>query len=104
MNGAPAGPGDRPGDREGRQDVDLAVVELVVELAHALRMRVVAEWVETEGQCRQLRELRCDSGQGWYFAAPVEAEAVPALVVSPPWADGWTPDPRPARRGELRGS
>ncbi len=104
VNGAPAGPGDRPGTGRGRYDVDLAVVELVVELAHALRMRVVAEWVETEQQCRQLRDLRCDIGQGFHFAPPVAAPAVPDLVLSPPWQDGW-PTSAPARpRREVRSS
>lgn len=67
-------------------------------------MRVVAEWVETAAQCHQLRELQCDSGQGWHFAPPVGADAVPDPVLSPPWLDGWIPDGTPTGRSRLRGS
>jgi len=66
-------------------DVDIEIVGILVQLAHALGMSVVAESVETVGQRRQLRELGCDTAQGWLFAPSVPAGAVRDLVASPPW-------------------
>jgi diguanylate cyclase len=55
-----------------------AVVHAIVRLAHALGLRVVAEGVETAEQRDTLRELGCDELQGYYFARPVPAQALPA--------------------------
>jgi EAL domain-containing protein (putative c-di-GMP-specific phosphodiesterase class I) len=43
-------------------------------------MRIVAEGVETDTQLAMLRELGCDECQGYLFARPVDAAAVPALL------------------------
>jgi EAL domain-containing protein (putative c-di-GMP-specific phosphodiesterase class I) len=43
-------------------------------------MRTVAEGVETAVQLAMLRELGCDQYQGYLFAPPLEAAAVPALL------------------------
>jgi EAL domain-containing protein (putative c-di-GMP-specific phosphodiesterase class I) len=53
-----------------------------VALGHGLRMRIVAEGVETEAQLAMLRELGCDELQGYLFARPLEASAVPALLLN----------------------
>lgn len=53
-----------------------AIVKAVVQLAHALRMQVVAEGVETEAQRRALADLGCDLLQGFFFARPMAAEAL----------------------------
>jgi diguanylate cyclase (GGDEF)-like protein len=50
-----------------------AVVEAVVDLAHALELSVVAEGVETEGQREILVRLGCDELQGFLFARPMPA-------------------------------
>ena len=54
-----------------------AVLEAVVGLAHALRMEVVAEGVETADQHAALVRLGCDILQGYLIARPMPAEAVP---------------------------
>ncbi|WP_374403057.1 putative bifunctional diguanylate cyclase/phosphodiesterase [Niveibacterium sp.] len=54
-----------------------AVLEAVVRLAHALRMEVVAEGVETADQQAALIRLGCDILQGYLIARPMPAEAVP---------------------------
>lgn len=46
----------------------------IVNLAHSLGMRVVAEGIETVGQYSQLMELGCEEGQGFFFARPLPAE------------------------------
>ncbi len=45
-----------------------AVIQAIVTLAHTLRVEVVAEGIETEGQLTQLQALDCDCAQGYYFA------------------------------------
>jgi diguanylate cyclase (GGDEF)-like protein len=59
---------------------DRAVVEGLIAMAHALDMRVVAEGVEKPEQWKVLRELNCDRAQGYLFARPVPAAALPAAV------------------------
>ena len=47
----------------------------IITMAHALGMRVVAEGVETVGQVKVLRALRCDEIQGFYVSQPLPAGA-----------------------------
>ena len=54
----------------------LTIVEAIVEMAHALDYRVVAEGIETETQRDLLRELGCEFGQGYLFAKPLGASEV----------------------------
>lgn len=49
-----------------------AVVETIVNLAHALNMSVVAEGIETEEQLHDLEEMGCDLGQGFLFHKPLD--------------------------------
>jgi diguanylate cyclase (GGDEF)-like protein len=49
----------------------LALVSTMVNLAHALELRIVAEGVETEDQARLLRLLGCDEMQGYLFSRPL---------------------------------
>ena len=64
-------------------DGDLLAV--LVQLAHVLGLSVTAESVETAAQFTRLRELGCDTGQGWYFAPALPAEQIPALLHAPTW-------------------
>ncbi|TLS52105.1 EAL domain-containing protein [Paenibacillus antri] len=56
-------------------------VQAIVSLAQSLRMTVVAEGVETEGQLSKLRALHCDEFQGYLFCPPVEAADFEAFLV-----------------------
>jgi diguanylate cyclase (GGDEF)-like protein len=58
-----------------------AIVRAIVALGHGLNMRIVAEGVETDIQLALLRELGCDEFQGYLFARPLDAAAVPALLM-----------------------
>jgi len=52
----------------------MALASGIVTLAHALRLNVVAEGVETEEQSRLLRTLSCDEIQGYLIGKPVPAD------------------------------
>jgi EAL domain-containing protein (putative c-di-GMP-specific phosphodiesterase class I) len=60
-------------------DEDKAIVQMVIDLAHTLGMKVVAEGVESEGQAALLEEMGCDMVQGFHFARPLPPEAVPEV-------------------------
>jgi diguanylate cyclase (GGDEF)-like protein/PAS domain S-box-containing protein len=51
----------------------LSLVSTIINLAHSLKLNVVAEGVETEEQARLLRLLGCDEMQGFLFSKPVPA-------------------------------
>ncbi|MHB1174269.1 MAG: EAL domain-containing protein [Sulfuriferula sp.] len=55
---------------------DLSIVSTIISLAHSLKMRVVAEGVETGEQARLLRLLKCDEIQGFLFSPAVSAEQI----------------------------
>jgi diguanylate cyclase (GGDEF)-like protein len=59
----------------------MTLVSTIISLAHSLRLKVVAEGVETEDQAKFLRLLRCDEMQGYLFSKPVPAEALVALLL-----------------------
>ena len=52
----------------------LALVSTITNLAHSLKLKVVAEGVETEEQSRLLRVLGCDEMQGFLTGRPVPAD------------------------------
>ena len=55
---------------------DAALVMAVVTLGHNLRLKVIAEGIETEDQLKFLRLLRCDRGQGYLFGKPAPAAPI----------------------------
>jgi EAL domain-containing protein (putative c-di-GMP-specific phosphodiesterase class I) len=61
---------------------DTSIVTTIVSLALALRLKVVAEGVETEEQAHLLRLLRCDQMQGYLFSPPQAKDKVEAMLRS----------------------
>ncbi|PPD45381.1 MAG: hypothetical protein CTY15_04735 [Methylocystis sp.] len=59
---------------------DRAIAEAVISLGHALKLRVVAEGVETEAQEAFLNERGCDEMQGYLLSRPLEADALLSFV------------------------
>jgi diguanylate cyclase (GGDEF)-like protein/PAS domain S-box-containing protein len=53
---------------------DAAIATAIISLAHNLRMKVIAEGIETEGQRQLLEREHCDEGQGYLFSRPVPAD------------------------------
>jgi EAL domain-containing protein (putative c-di-GMP-specific phosphodiesterase class I) len=73
----------------------LALVSTIISLAHSLKLKVVAEGVETEEQSSLLRLLDCDEMQGYLFSKPLPVEiferkylTLPRSVTPPPSYNG----------------
>jgi EAL domain-containing protein (putative c-di-GMP-specific phosphodiesterase class I) len=61
---------------------DMAITKGIIALGHSLRLKVVAEGVETREQQDFLRSNDCDEMQGFLFSKPLPAEDVTALLKS----------------------
>jgi EAL domain-containing protein (putative c-di-GMP-specific phosphodiesterase class I) len=66
----------------------LALVSTIITLAHSLKLKVVAEGVETEEQSRLLRLLKCDEFQGYLFSKPVPREILETRFLARPGQAG----------------
>ena len=63
----------------GNQD-DATIAQAIITMAHALRLKVVAEGVETRAQLEFLTANGCDEIQGYYFSRPLPAEQCTQLL------------------------
>ncbi|MCL6488436.1 MAG: EAL domain-containing protein [Alicyclobacillus mali] len=59
-----------------------ALVASIVDIAHNLGMRCVAEGIETKEQLSVIEALGCDEAQGFYFARPVPPSDLEALSIT----------------------
>jgi diguanylate cyclase (GGDEF)-like protein/PAS domain S-box-containing protein len=59
-----------------------ALTAAIIELAGILRLRPVAEGIERADQLEKLLALRCDLGQGFYFAKPLALEGIDELLTA----------------------
>ncbi|HVF07129.1 MAG TPA: EAL domain-containing protein, partial [Actinomycetota bacterium] len=57
-----------------------ALTEAVIKLAGILHLRPVAEGIERADQLERLLELRCDLGQGYFFAKPLPTDELAELL------------------------
>ena len=60
------------------------IVQAIVNLGKNLEMELIAEGIENVIQLRMLQTLKCEYGQGYYFAKPLEPEEVERLIATPP--------------------
>ncbi|MCP5416693.1 MAG: EAL domain-containing protein [Chromatiaceae bacterium] len=63
-------------------DRDMALLGNIIDMAHVLGCRVVAEGVEEFAHIEKLQLLNCDCLQGYYFSHPVEAARIPEFARS----------------------
>lgn len=59
---------------------DAAIVRAIVSLAHAMKLEVIAEGVETEDQLAFLRAEKCERMQGYLFSRPLAPEGLEDLL------------------------
>lgn len=64
----------------GKSSEDNAMVKTVIDIAHNLRLNVVAEGIETKEQFDFLYENRCAEGQGYLFSPPVTGEEIKKII------------------------
>ncbi len=60
------------------------IVRTIINLAHHLKMEVIAEGVETAEQLKILCELGCEWGQGYFFSRPLDGEQALNLLTHEP--------------------
>jgi EAL domain-containing protein (putative c-di-GMP-specific phosphodiesterase class I) len=63
-----------------RRSEDASIVRAIISLAHSLRLKVIAEGVETSEQLELLADLGCDQYQGFYFSPALSADKFIELV------------------------
>jgi diguanylate cyclase (GGDEF)-like protein len=61
---------------------DAALVMAIITLAHNLKLKVIAEGIETEEQKTFLRLLRCDEGQGYLFGKPMPPDVFASTLTA----------------------
>ena len=61
---------------------DVVIVKSIVDLAHNLGLRVVAEGVENESQLEMLRDMGCDCAQGYLFSRPISSDEMEARLAN----------------------
>lgn len=69
---------------------DAAIVRAIISMARSLKLRVIAEGVETDDVARFLDIYHCDEAQGFLYARPMPGEAIPQWLAS--WRAGGADD------------
>ncbi len=60
----------------------MAIIKTIITLAKSLGMSIIAEGIESAQQKLLLQSLRCESGQGNFFSAPLDSSAASALCIN----------------------
>jgi EAL domain-containing protein (putative c-di-GMP-specific phosphodiesterase class I) len=63
---------------------DEMIVRSIVDLGHNLGLKLVAEGVEDAASAERLLASGCESAQGYHFARPIPASALPAWLAGQP--------------------
>jgi len=77
----------------GQSANDAAINAAIINMARSLRLRVVAEGVETEAELNALKRLSCDEIQGYLYSHPLPADQAGAVLRDPPVLPGFASRP-----------
>lgn len=69
-----------------KSENDAVIVRSIIDLAHNIGMRVIAEGIEDEPTFNALVKLGCDAGQGYYFGKPMPSEEFDGWLKQSPWS------------------
>ncbi|UVM59336.1 EAL domain-containing protein [Pseudomonas sp. B21-010] len=67
---------------------DKTIVRAIIQMAHALNLRTIAEGVEDEATLACLQQLECDEVQGYLIAKPMQEEQLATFIRE--YSNGWT--------------
>lgn len=67
-------------DKVTENSIESHITKAIISLAHDLKLRIVAEGIETVEQLAFLKENYCDEGQGYYFSKPLYADEIENLL------------------------
>jgi len=71
--------------RMDEEEGDAVIVRSIIDLAHNLGLKAVAEGVETGAVWSRLQSLGCDIGQGYFFARPIPVEVLSQWMRTSAW-------------------
>ncbi|MEH1889408.1 MAG: EAL domain-containing protein [Nostoc sp.] len=66
----------------GANGENLEIIQAIIALAHSLNIDVIAEGVETVEQLAQLKAMKCNYAQGYFFSKPLDSKSVETLIAS----------------------
>jgi diguanylate cyclase (GGDEF)-like protein len=58
----------------------IPIIRAIVAMANSLEIKVIAEGIETADQVKNLMELECDYGQGYFFNTPIDGDSAQELI------------------------
>ncbi len=64
----------------GESVENMEIVRTIISLARNLKLRTVAEGVETEEDLIQLSKLKCDHAQGYFFSRPMDSKSATSYL------------------------
>jgi EAL domain-containing protein (putative c-di-GMP-specific phosphodiesterase class I) len=67
-------------DKVGEDTAEKTIVHSLISLAHDIKMKVIAEGIETPTQFSFLKDNSCDEAQGFYFSRPIPPAEIEALL------------------------
>lgn len=71
--------------RMDEEEGDAVIVRSIIDLAHNLGLKAIAEGVETGAVWSRLQSLGCDTGQGYFFARPIPVEVLTQWMRTSAW-------------------
>ena len=69
---------------------DAAITSTIINMARSLKLKVIAEGVETAEQLAFLKQHECDEMQGYYFSKPIPAGQITEMMASGHMVERWS--------------